>query len=84
MAAAVSRRTTSGKLIGEKEALTPERALALFTTPADAPGGEPRRIAAGEPADLCLLKLPWSRARERLRHDDVAATVRAGSVTYEA
>jgi predicted amidohydrolase YtcJ len=35
--------------------LPPARALALFLTPADTPGGAVRRVAAGVPADLCLL-----------------------------
>ncbi|HEX5067834.1 MAG TPA: metal-dependent hydrolase, partial [Myxococcota bacterium] len=54
--------------------LTPERALALFTTPADAPGAAPRRIAPGAPADLCLLDRPWSAARRQLESKHVVAT----------
>ena len=78
MQAAVDRRSASGAVLGADEGLDPERALALFTTPADAPGGEPRRLAPGEPADLCLLRVPWSRARDALSSDLVAATIRAG------
>jgi predicted amidohydrolase YtcJ len=74
MQAAVDRRTRAGALLGESEAVTPERALALFTTPPHAPGGPPRSVVAGAPADLCLLALPWSRARDRLAAADVVGT----------
>jgi hypothetical protein len=39
-----------------------------------------RRIVSGEPADLCLLSLPWSEASERLDSADVRATWIAGSI----
>jgi predicted amidohydrolase YtcJ len=78
MQAAVDRRTLAGAALGVDEALSPERALALFTTPAEAPGGPPRRVAAGAPADLCLLDRPWARAREALSSDAVVATIARG------
>lgn len=80
MQAAVSRRTRSGNVLGANEALTPERALALFTTDPLAPGGAPRRVAPGEVADLCLLDRPWSKAREELSSAAVRKTIRAGRV----
>ncbi len=80
MRAAVERRSEGGRVLGPAEALTPERALALFTTPAAAPGGPTRRIVVGEPADLCLLDRPWSQARHDLSSDRVAATIRAGTI----
>ncbi len=84
MRAAVERRTDGGAALEPDEALTPEEALALFTTRADAPGGAPRRVAPGERADLCLLDRPWVEARERLRADDVHATWCAGRLAYRA
>ncbi len=84
MRAAVERRTRRGAALGAAEALAPERALALFTTPARAPGAAPRRVRAGAPADLCLLDRGWSRARERLRADDVRATWSAGELVWRA
>lgn len=78
MRAAVERRSTGGRVLGETERLTPEEALALFTGAADAPGGPPRRVAAGERADLCLLERPWHEARERLRAEDVRGCWIAG------
>jgi predicted amidohydrolase YtcJ len=82
MQAAVDRRTAAGERLGAAEALSPERALALFTTPPDAPGGAPRRIAPGASADLCLLDRPWARMRDALAHEAVAATIAAGAVIW--
>jgi predicted amidohydrolase YtcJ len=82
--AAVDRRTAAGAALGAGEALSPERALALFTTPADAPGGAPRRIEPGAPADLCLLDRPWARARDRLERELVVATLGAGAPLWLA
>ena len=80
MQAAVDRRSAAGVALGEHEALSPERALALFTSSADAPGGPPRRIEPGARADLCLLNRPWKQARDRLDARDVAATLCAGAI----
>jgi predicted amidohydrolase YtcJ len=82
MAAAVERRSASGKILGAGEALTPERALALFTTSADDPGGVPRAVEVGASADLCLLDRPWSEARTQLSRDHVVATVCRGRVVW--
>lgn len=82
MRAAVARETHTGKVLAAREALTPERALALFTTPPEDPGGAPRRVRVGEAADLCLLDRPWLDARGALSRDLVAATVLAGKVTF--
>ena len=84
MRAAVRRRTGAGVVLGAEEALTPERALALFTTPAQQPGGAPRKVEAGAPADLCLLNAPWRRIRARLVAEDVAATVLGGRVGWQS
>ncbi len=78
MQAAVDRKTPLGAQLGAREAVTPERALALFTTAPDAPGGAPREVAIGSSADLCLLSGPWRVARERLSSELVAATWCAG------
>ncbi len=82
MRAAVNRQTVNGQHIGLQEALTPEQALALFTSPAHAPGAGPRRIEVGAVADLCLLDRPWAVARGRLRAEDVRATVIDGELQY--
>ena len=77
MAAAVSRETREGEVIGASEALSPEAAVALYLTAPDNLARR-RRISIGEPADLCLLTLPWEQARERLKSADVRATFVAG------
>jgi predicted amidohydrolase YtcJ len=84
MRAAVDRHSAGGLTLGAAESLDPERALALFTSPAAAPGAAPRRVGIGAPADLCLLDRPWSLARERLCPELVAATLCEGRVVYRA
>ena len=80
--AAVTRRTADGRVIGGQEALSPERALALFTTPAGEPGGASRRVGVGETGDLCLLDCGWEEARASLRAEHVAATILGGEVIF--
>ena len=84
MRAAVHRRIDAGTVLGAEETLTPERALALFTTPAQDPGGAPRKVEAGATADLCLLNAPWRRIRTRLVAEDVAATVIGGRLLWQS
>ena len=80
--AATMRRTREGRTLGASEALSPERALALFTTDPSKPGGESRQIVAGARAHLCLLDRPWARARTRLVAEDVRATFIDGLCRY--
>jgi predicted amidohydrolase YtcJ len=82
MSAAVERRSATGLELGPRESLSPERALALFTTPLDAPGGAPRRVEPGMPADLCLLDRPWADAREALAETQVVATLCGGELVW--
>ncbi|MET1756724.1 amidohydrolase family protein [Novosphingobium sp. RD2P27] len=82
MAAAVSRRTAAGAIIGPEEALDPEQALALYLAdPLDFT--RERTIKIGATADLCLLDRPWAEARLRLTSDDVAATFVAGEIIHQ-
>ncbi len=80
MRAAVERRSRGGAVIGPRERLSPEEALALFTTRPQAPGGPPRRVEVTEIADLCLLDRPWAETRDDLAAARVALTLRAGRV----
>ena len=82
MQAAVHRRTAAGRTIGDEERLSPEQALALFTTPLEDPGGKPRRVQVGAKADFCLLDVPWREARTRLSADGVRATFVGGRETF--
>ena len=82
MRAAVSRQSAAGAVLGAREALSPERALALFTTPLDDPGGKPRQVQVGAAADLCLLDRPWREARSQLSAAYVRGTFLGGVATY--
>jgi predicted amidohydrolase YtcJ len=82
MRAAVDRRTEAGATIGSDEALTPEQALALFTSPPERPGAPQRSIEPGVPADLCLLDRPWLAARSELSSAMVAAAIRGGTLIW--
>lgn len=82
MHAAVTRRTSSGQTVGRDESLTPEQALALFLGSLEDPG-RPRCIQPGMPADLCLLKYPWSISRTRLQSDDIQLVICRGIPIHE-
>jgi predicted amidohydrolase YtcJ len=62
IAAAVSRRTASGAVAGPGERITFARALDAYLAPPDDPGGPPRRISPGLPADLVVLQSPLAQA----------------------
>jgi len=83
MRAAVDRRSRAGIALGQAEQLSPEQALALFTSAADDPGGASRTIAVGEVADMCLLNCTWHEARLRLCSANVRATLREGRLIYQ-
>jgi predicted amidohydrolase YtcJ len=55
VAAAVSRRAPSGRVVGPPERLSPARALRLFLTAPEDPG-RLREIRPGHPGDLCVLR----------------------------
>ena len=80
--AAVRRRTPSGRIAGAAERLTGRGALhAYLGSPGD-PGGAPRLIAPGAPADLVLLRVPRAEALARPSAGLVAATVIAGAIWW--
>ncbi len=78
IATAIERRTIDGAPLGVREAVAPERALALFLTSPEAPGGMLRRVTVGAPADLCLLDAPLSRVLEEPSSSHVALTLHEG------
>ena len=80
IAAAADRRTAAGQPLGEDERVDPATALAMYLgDPAD-PGGPPRRVAPGQPADLCLLKAPLRDVLAGPSAELVRATVIAGRI----
>jgi predicted amidohydrolase YtcJ len=84
MRVAVTRMSDGGQPLGEDERLTPEQALALYTSPLERPGSAPRPISVGDRADLTLLRGPWREARQELSADLVRATVVAGQVVHQS
>jgi len=81
MRAAVTRRTHAGATLGTHERVTPEQALALFLGRRDAPA-QARRIAVGEPADLCLLAVARAGALGEPSAEHVRAVVIGGRLVH--
>lgn len=80
--AASTRLTTGGSVLGEEESVAPIVALeAMQTDPLD-PGGVPRRLAAGEVADLCILDRPLAAALTDPLSVVVRCTVARGEVAF--
>ena len=80
IAAAVTRRTPSGAVLGPDQTVTARRALDLFLSDPLAPGGPPRRVAPGAAADLCLLATPLDVALSEPASAEVRATIRQGRI----
>jgi predicted amidohydrolase YtcJ len=56
LTAATGRRTASGQVAGPAERLTFAEALDAYLAPPGDPGGPPRRVRAGTPANLAILR----------------------------
>ncbi|OCB14403.1 amidohydrolase [Mycolicibacterium porcinum] len=82
MRAAVHRRTPRGVVLNPVERISGRRALSLFLGRAEDPA-RPRRIAPGEPGDLCLLMASAHQVVGTLEADLVAATIVGGGVVFE-
>jgi predicted amidohydrolase YtcJ len=82
IAAAVSRRTPSGRVLGPRERLSPARALRLFLTAPDDPG-RLRQVQPGQPGDLCVLRTPLRPFLARPSADGVRAGI-IGARVFEA
>lgn len=80
IAAAADRRTAGGASLGADEALAAADALRGFLGAPDDPGGRPRTIRRGAPADLCLLDRPLDAALRAPSADHVRATWIAGQL----
>jgi predicted amidohydrolase YtcJ len=79
MRAAVTRATHCGHVLGPQERIAPLVALSMFLGSAVHPA-QPRRLARGEPGDLCVLSVPPADALRTLASDMVRATIVAGVV----
>lgn len=81
MRAAVHRTTASGAILGDDERIDAATALTMFFGTADRPT-QPRTIAPGQPADLCVLSAPPAQVLRELSADLVTATIVAGNLAY--
>jgi hypothetical protein len=84
IAAAVDRRAPTGDIVGLDERITAAEALDRYLAPAGDPGGRPRGITVGEPADVVLLHVPLDEALRVLSSEVVRSTVLDGIVTCAA
>jgi predicted amidohydrolase YtcJ len=80
IAAARDRTTPSRHVLGAGERIPARRALDLYLTAPDDPGGAPRRVVAGVVADLCLLATPLRAALLAPEDAVVRATARRGQL----
>lgn len=80
IAAAIGRRTASGAVLGPDERVGTRTALAAYLAPAEHPGGPPRRLAPGAPADLVLLHEPLAVALDSPHETVVRHTIIAGRI----
>ncbi|MGI9326564.1 MAG: amidohydrolase family protein [Pseudomonadales bacterium] len=79
--AAVDRRTLAGEVLGGQECITSESALKGFLGELADPFTL-RAVTPGEPADLCLLDLPWKNLSTDLSSTHVRMTIRDGELIY--
>ena len=84
IATATRRATRTGKVIGRSEGVDARRALGLYLGRSGDPGGPERRVAVGEPADLCLLATPLAEALGDPNRVIVTATIVDGRVIHQA
>ena len=82
IAAAATRRTSTGRMLGEAERISTAEALQRYLTPLDNPGGPPRRVCVGAPADLVLLDRPLVAALAAPRAEHIRYTLVRGQVCY--
>lgn len=81
IAAAAVRRTRCGVVLGTDERVPAGTALAGLLSPLDDPGGPPRRVHQGGPADLCLLDEPLEKALREPDAGHVRLVLQGGRVT---
>lgn len=80
--AATTRRAASGAVVGPAEKLTPMQSLTGFLSPADDPGGRPRTIRRGGPADVVLLHAPLAEVLRSPSSSAVRTTLIGGRIVH--
>jgi predicted amidohydrolase YtcJ len=81
MRAAVYRTTPSGAVLGSNECVSARTALTMFLGSAAHPTRQ-RDVAAGEPADLCVLSVTPQTALAELDAGLVVTTIIGGGIAY--
>jgi predicted amidohydrolase YtcJ len=84
IATAATRRTESGATLGAHECMSAARALDLYLTSPDEPGGAPRRVTIGTTADLCVVDRPVRDLLANPAATRVRTTVIRGQVRFRA
>ena len=82
LAAAAERRTPSGAIAGAAERLPADRGLDAYLSAPGDPGGPPRRVQAGEVADLVLLDRPMAAQLAAPTAHAVRAVLIGGQVVH--
>lgn len=82
IAAAVSRRSRGGRVLGAGEAVDARTALGLYLDDPAGPGVRPRRVFLGAAADLCLLEGPLAAALAHPSEVRVRGTLIAGRIAH--
>ncbi|WP_369829547.1 amidohydrolase family protein [Nocardia sp. 852002-20019_SCH5090214] len=78
--AAVNRTTATGTVVNSDERVAAAAALRGYLGSPACPGGAPRRVRVGAPADLVVLRVPLDRALCAPSADHVRATVVHGQL----
>ena len=79
MRSAVHRDTPAGAVLGAGEAVSPRAAVQMFLGWPDRPAVA-RRVAPGQPGDLCVLAGPPDQVLAELDAGLVAATIIGGAI----
>lgn len=75
MTSAIHRLTASGAVLGPDETLAASEAFERYLIPVDDPGGDPRTVRVGEPANLVLLHAPLADVLRNPTADAVRMTL---------
>ncbi|MFC9555220.1 amidohydrolase family protein [Rhodococcus sp. NPDC056960] len=82
ISAATTRRAPTGDVIGPQERITTTEAFDRYLPPLDRPGGPPRTVMVGEPADLVLLDRSLTDALDTPNAESLRCTVIRGRIQY--
>ncbi|HEX4017233.1 MAG TPA: amidohydrolase family protein [Frankiaceae bacterium] len=78
--AAAERRAPSGEVVGPGERVDVLTALRGYLASPAYPGGPPRRIVVGAPADMVLMHVPWRTILAAPHRELVRCTIYGGHI----